>query len=115
MPDTDETTPENTGKDLSSEEKTKLLRELKERLKEIERLRDELGMRNVNSPAEEKSSREGGSLSSSSSNSSPSEDELSHPVSAGRVAEEVEELHVPSLEMLDDKPIPKKKKIGSAL
>jgi hypothetical protein len=36
-----------------------------------------------------------------------------YPISTGRVREEVEELRVPALELLDDKPVVKKKKEGT--
>lgn len=113
MPDADDTTHENSEKELSPDEKAKLLRELRERLKEIARLREELGMQKSSPLSEEKSPREEAPSASSPKNNSSPEDDLSHPVSAGRVAEEVEELHVPALEMLDDKPMMKKKKEGN--
>ncbi len=117
MPVIDELDSPDAGKWLSPEDKAKLIRELKERLKEIERLKRELGMAvqstQENSP--NNSSTTSSSPPSFSSNDLPAaEDDSSHPVSTGRVAEEVEELRVPALEMLEDKPFQKKKKAGNA-
>ena len=95
----------DSEKNLSTQEKEKLLKELKERLKEIERLRAELGMKTEEkpaSPAREKKQTENNDETPSTS-----------PVTIGRVREEVEELRVPALEMLDDKPMAKKKKEGT--
>ncbi len=116
MPVIDELDSPDAGKWLSPEDKAKLIRELKERLKEIERLKRELGMA-VQATQENSSANSSPSTSSSppsTDDSSPAmEDDSSHPVSAGRVAEEVEELHVPALEILEDKPFQKKKKAGN--
>lgn len=92
------------GKKLSPQEREKLLRELKERLKEIACLREELGMK------KEKES----SFPAKRAPFPSDEDDSSLPVSIGRVREEVEELRVPALELLDDKPLAKKKKEGNA-
>lgn len=115
MPTYDELYREEEGKWLSPEDKKKLIRELQERLKEIERLKKELNSEAAETPpqpASEKSSERTNTPSSlvSSSSEHVPEDTEKFPVSTGRVAEEVEELRVPSLEVLDDKPIPKKKK-----
>lgn len=100
----EQTLERDSEKVLSPSEKEKLLKELKERLKEIERLRAELGMK-----TEEKLM----SASSESKKDTSENDSVSSPVSIGRVREEVEELRVPALEMLDDKPLIKKKKEGT--
>lgn len=118
MPTYDELYREEEGKWLSPEDKKKLIRELQERLKEIERLKKELNSEAAETPSapaneNEKSSGVASNTSRTSSSSTAEhvpEDTEKFPVSAGRVAEEVEELRVPSLEVLDDKPIQKKKK-----
>ena len=76
---------------VHAEDKQKLLEELKKRLKEIERLKHALGMTNL-----EKESPE----NEPATTSSPTD----------RVREELEELHVPPLELLEDTPMQKKKK-----
>ena len=115
MPTYDELYHEEEGKWLSPEDKKKLIRELQERLKEIERLKKELNSEAAETPAAPANEQPSGasrpaSTPASDSNEHVPEDTEKFPVSAGRVAEEVEELRVPSLEILDDKPIPKKKK-----
>ena len=95
MPDEDPTSTDEENEQVSPEAKQRLIKELKERLKEIERLKKELGSIPDN---EEKNSDE--------------EKEKSAPFSFSRVREEVEELRVPPLELLEDKPLPKKKKLG---
>lgn len=90
--------PASETEGLTPTEKEKLLKELKERLKEIEQLKRELGVAVGENPSPRVSTNE-------------NEKESSYPISTGRVREEVEELHVPPLELLDDKPILKKKKI----
>ncbi len=110
MPRTNDSQPP-PERELTPAEKEKLIRELKERLKEIEKLKRELGMA-VSSENEKPSPEKKSSPANETNEPSPAEDDSAHPVSAGRVAEEVEELRVPSLEMLDDKPL-KKKKIGN--
>lgn len=109
MASNDNSTPSNPERGLSSADKEKLIKELKERLKEIERLKRELGMA-VSSENEETPSGKKSSPSPVHEEEHPAEDDSSHPVSTGRVVEEVEELKVPALEMLDDKPLAKKKK-----
>lgn len=118
MPTYDELYREEEGKWLSPEDKKKLIRELQERLKEIERLKKELNSEAAETPSAPANENEKSSgVASNTSRTSYSataehvpEDTEKFPVSTGRVAEEVEELRVPSLEVLDDKPIQKKKK-----
>lgn len=88
--------------ELTPAQKEKLLKELKERLQEIERLKRELEDGVHDSPAPEEN------LPSMEEKKSESQ-----PVSFGRVREEVEELRVPPLELLDDKPLVKKKKLDA--
>ncbi|MBM3282061.1 MAG: hypothetical protein FJY86_01825 [Candidatus Diapherotrites archaeon] len=90
--------PASETEGLTPSEKEKLLKELKERLKEIEKLKRELGVAVNENPNPRVSPIE-------------KERESSYPISTGRVREEVEELRVPPLELLDDKPLLKKKKM----
>ncbi len=94
MTDENSSSSEDENAPLSPDAKERLLKELKERLKEIERLKKELsGIGKQEGENEEN-------------------DGKPEPFSFARVREEVEELRVPPLELLEDKPIPKKKKIG---
>jgi hypothetical protein len=86
---------------LTPNEKEKLLKELKERLKEIEKLKRELGIAVAPTPAPSRESM------------AENDKQSDYPISTGRVREEVEELRVPALELLDDKPVVKKKKEGT--
>lgn len=116
MPTYNELYREEEGKWLSPEDKKKLIRELQERLKEIERLKKELNSEAAETPAPPTNENPSRGVNNPPSPPAPAssgnipDDAEKFPVSAGRVAEEVEELRVPSLEVLDDKPFQKKKK-----
>lgn len=76
---------------LTPEQREKLLKELKQRLREIEELKQSLHLM----PQEEGEKDQGSK-----------KDELENSPSSVRAA--VEELKVPSLELLQDSPLPKK-------
>lgn len=81
---------------LSPEAREKLLKELKRRLEEIENLKRQLDL-----------------APTPSADSSESPLERESPFTAQRVQEALEEIIVPPLELLEDKPDPKKPKKAS--
>jgi len=81
----------NEEESLTPAQRAKLMEELKQRLKEIEELKAALQL----TPAE---------------GEPPTPPEEAQPPSAQKAREAVEELKVPPLEMLVDRPDPKKKK-----
>mgnify|MGYP001560264502 CR=1 FL=1 len=81
---------------LTPEERARLLRELKERLREIERLKRELHLKEEDRTAEARAR-------------GPAVE-----VSSEDVADALEELKVPPLELLQDNPLKKAKKSGEA-
>lgn len=82
--------------EMTPEERNKLLKELRQRLKEVQELKEALNMK----PEEEKEKEKENEENTDSQRG----------YSIGKMKEELEELKVPPLELLDDFPFKKKEK-----